>query len=221
MVPDEAEREISGLHVMQKNTFLHILPPDPGHRFRRQHSAPPSISSDTPHQESDTSSMFDQLDNLVQPQPGGTATSQASKLESEEQSDDNSVDWDDLVESGRRQKRAPKGKRDRVKRFIAYIESKIIEDNDLDLGTVVIPPFILADERIYARTMERLAEFQECARSGKEYTLTTTTGRSRPAAKQAASPGSDRQPAAKRAAGSSTDRTSRPQRQQSKVLMSL
>jgi len=61
-------------------------------------------------------------------------------------------------ESGEPQKRPCKGKRDRIRRALALIESKIAQDPGVfDNGEFFLPPAVDCDARERARALARLA----------------------------------------------------------------
>jgi len=237
-----------------KNTFLEIMPRSEGDGRSRSSSAPPSISfaETSSHVSMSSSTASRSLDPPLGLQQeharagpsgdgcrgggsGGGPGSAAAGLDSdnaEEDDDDEEDDEASRMRGGRgQQRRLPKFKRDRIKRFQAYSEGLVRSNPSLPLDKIALPPFLLEDPKVLRRVILQLAEFQAKIVNGDCVIPTASHPRKarlrRGAGNAAQEPGSEIGPGAVQAAAASAvsafgaGSSSRPQRRAEKVLMSL
>jgi len=159
--------------LFTKNTFLHIAAPPTV--LRRESSAPPSITSSSSRPDvSDSSAIFERLDQLLQP---GVARPSEDLEDSGSDGEllENATGADQVGDGTsaaappgqKKHTRTCKGKRDRIKRFVSFAENWIIGDPSVNLRDLNPPKFIAQDEVALGRMMEKLAAFQATVRRGE------------------------------------------------------
>mmetsp|Transcript_107424 Transcript_107424/g.334869 ORF Transcript_107424/g.334869 Transcript_107424/m.334869 type:complete len:172 (+) Transcript_107424:64-579(+) len=114
-----------------------------------------SLGSSAPSERSDSSAVFQQLDMLLQ--PGGGQHDKPSVMSDGEGSDPAAVG--DRAWPHKRARNC-KSKRARYKRYVAYAEKCIVQNPDIDLEHLRIPPFISRDERTLKTMWKRLEAYQ-------------------------------------------------------------
>mmetsp|Transcript_136828 Transcript_136828/g.425025 ORF Transcript_136828/g.425025 Transcript_136828/m.425025 type:complete len:259 (-) Transcript_136828:157-933(-) len=151
----ELDQEVAALRHMQKNTFIHITPPDIGHAARRTRSAPPSSSSndssdDDRHNDSNSSRLDRDLDRVLE--PGGAACrEQPGDSGDSSTSDDATAKVDaDVAKRPKRPnrlaKRPPKKKRARIRAFLKWAKGTLAENPTIEPTDLEPPDFMQRDE---------------------------------------------------------------------------
>mmetsp|Transcript_42847 Transcript_42847/g.133788 ORF Transcript_42847/g.133788 Transcript_42847/m.133788 type:complete len:249 (+) Transcript_42847:83-829(+) len=223
-------REIAGFPCMTKSTFLHVVAQPPVLINRRPRLAPPSTSSSSAGSKKSDSSHAASISRMLPDRTGSDDDCEGSDLDDDDNALKGSPSSGQAGRVGKRP-RACKGKRDRYKHFVRFVEASIRKEPDVDLLSFNIPGFIQRDDRMYARMMHRLALVKEKAmgrtrppnaegRSEAGEGVPAGGSTPRAAAKRAASPfmrGTE--PEAKRAAG--PGRRSQPRRSSPRNVVSL
>mmetsp|Transcript_92060 Transcript_92060/g.288094 ORF Transcript_92060/g.288094 Transcript_92060/m.288094 type:complete len:250 (-) Transcript_92060:28-777(-) len=228
---NESVREIAGCQCTTKSTFLYVVTPPPVFINRRSSSAPTSTSSSSNQSSRSDSSLLKSMDGLLQDRTGSDDPCEGSDLE-----DDDDVEGSPFsclsAERAKKCPRACKGKRDRYRRFVRFVESSIRRNPHVDLLSFAVPGFIQRDERMHGRMMHRLTLVKERAMKQTHFPNTedqNEVGEGAPAvgstpnaaAKRVSFPGMRRtaEPEARRAAGSGQGR--KPRRSPQQNIVSL
>mmetsp|Transcript_31685 Transcript_31685/g.98652 ORF Transcript_31685/g.98652 Transcript_31685/m.98652 type:complete len:226 (+) Transcript_31685:125-802(+) len=148
-----------------------------GRRRRgRGSSAPPSSSSadslksNSRHESTDSSTLLQRLDNLLKPQQGGASPSGGGSALHADSDDASSSDLEAtsaaVQDRPKQHRRPPKGKRERVKRFVAHVEGLLQAAPSTSLNNIKVPAFIASDKKLQTKVMAQLGEFQVQVASG-------------------------------------------------------
>mmetsp|Transcript_135870 Transcript_135870/g.422094 ORF Transcript_135870/g.422094 Transcript_135870/m.422094 type:complete len:218 (-) Transcript_135870:96-749(-) len=160
--------------LVTKNTFLDVATPKNAQARRRQHSAPPSLTSTSSQTDkSDSSAIFERMDQMLQSGGAGPpAEEDVEDSEPEQELPASSVAGTSAKDRGGAERkthvRACKGKRDRYARFVLYAEKLLRASADFDLEQLSVPNFIKKDPAGLSKMMHRLTVFQARLRSGHE-----------------------------------------------------